>query len=170
MIPSLRTCRIIFLGLSAVMLAACQENVSYDSTLTIRNTSDIDLTEKPIRIPKAQLETGYRDEQYPVLTTGQNDTVPSQLVDVDGDGNWDELFFLLDVEKSSSTSIGLNWVEHHRNWPERTYVRFGVRPSESDTVRPAIKDTFYPKELPGVMGYQPYQTDGPSWENDKVGF
>lgn len=49
-------------------------------------------------------------------------------------------------------------------------MRFGVRSSMEGKVQPATSDTFYAHELPGVMGYQPYQTDGPSWENDKVGF
>ncbi len=82
----------------------------------------------------------------------------------------DELFFLLDLPGNSTETISLKWVDEAPKWEERTYVRFGVRPTVEDTVRPAKKDTFYPHELPGVIGYQPYQTDGPSWENDKVGF
>ncbi|QDH80452.1 DUF4861 domain-containing protein [Echinicola soli] len=158
-----------FIG--CLLVVGCEPKNGYDASISANNPSQVDLAEKPIRIPKGKLGTSDKKGMQPLLIDKRSsDTIPSQLVDTDGDGQWDELFFLLDLDQGASKEIGLSWKEVVPKWQERTYVRFGVRSSESDTVNPAKKDTFYPKELPGVMGYQPYQTDGPSWENDKVGF
>ncbi|GGF51592.1 DUF4861 domain-containing protein [Echinicola rosea] len=162
---------LFFLPLVACLsVGGCEPKVDDDASITVSNPSQIDLVQKPIRISRSALDTTYRIGMAPLLISGAEDTIPSQLVDTDGDGQWDELFFLVDLDQGTSMQIGLNWRQSVPEWKEQTYVRFGVRSSESDTVRPAKKDTFYPNELPGVMGYQPYQTDGPSWENDKVGF
>ncbi|MDN3670377.1 DUF4861 domain-containing protein [Echinicola jeungdonensis] len=152
-------------------LASCQSHSEkYDLELTISNPSSVNLNEKPVIIPREQLGEIKEGNLEVLLIRNGQDTLPSQRTDRDGDGSWDELFFLLDLPGNSAETIFLKWVDEAPQWEERTYVRFGVRPSEADTVSPAKKDTFYPDELPGVMGYQPYQTDGPSWENDKVGF
>jgi hypothetical protein len=49
-------------------------------------------------------------------------------------------------------------------------VRFGKRASESTPVHPKTRDTLLANQVHRALGYQPYQTDGPSWENDRVGF
>ncbi|AWW28749.1 DUF4861 domain-containing protein [Echinicola strongylocentroti] len=163
--------RLFSLFIGCLLVVACETKMEDDVLISASNPSQVDVSEKPVRIPKGKLGISVKKGMQPLLMDKRSsDTIPSQLVDTDGDGEWDELFFLLDLDRGASKEISLNWKTEALEWQERTYVRFGVRPSESDTVRPAKKDTFYPKELPGVMGYQPYQTDGPSWENDKVGF
>jgi hypothetical protein len=64
----------------------------------------------------------------------------------------------------------LSWTEAAIEFPKRTSIRFGVRQTVTSKVEPAASDTFYADQLPGVIGYQHYQTDGPTWENDKVAF
>lgn len=56
------------------------------------------------------------------------------------------------------------------DYAPKTAVRFGKRNSKTDSVEPRRSDTLYANQLPLSIGYQPYQTDAPSWENDKVGF
>ncbi|WP_200978404.1 DUF4861 domain-containing protein [Echinicola sp. 20G] len=153
-----------------ITLFACQSKLKEDHVVfIIENESNIDLFEKALLVPREKLVSDKENEQ-PILLTENNDTVPAQRSDMDGNGEWDNLFFLMDLPGQTEKRLTLHWTSESLNWEERTYVRFGVRPSEEDTVRPMKKHTFYPHMLPGVMGYQPYQTDGPSWENDKVGF
>lgn len=156
--------------LALAFMASCEENTEQQISLYVSNPSEIDLHEKAVVIGREKLERGYEIGKFPYLTDGQGEAIPSQLADTDADGQWDALFFLLDLDAGVSAELHLEWKEEAPNWEERTYVRFGVRHSEGDTVRPEMKHTFLPDMLPGVMGYQPYQTDGPSWENDKVGF
>lgn len=151
-------------------LASCSAPTeNHQTSIIIENPSEEPLEEKPIVIAR-DLFGNIPERKNPLLLNMDQDSVPSQLTDLDGDGQWDELFFLLDLPAQSEKTLSLQWLDKPPKWEEKTYVRFGVRPSEKDTIRPALKDIFYPNELPGVMGYQPYQTDGPSWENDKVGF
>lgn len=153
------------------ILGSCQKS-NHPIKLTIVNPEEIQLQEKPIRItrsdidPKGQWKKGW----FPFLKTSNSDTLAVQLDDLNGDGAWDEVFFLLALDPLEQKSLQFQWIQDSLVFEPRTGVRFGVRHSLEDTVHPATQDTFYPHELPGVNGYQPYQTDGPSWENDKVGF
>jgi hypothetical protein len=64
----------------------------------------------------------------------------------------------------------LKWVSTQPAFNKKTSVRFGKRMSATTPVEPATEETLYTKELPKSLGFQRYQTDGPAWENDKVGF
>ncbi|UCS92052.1 DUF4861 domain-containing protein [Echinicola marina] len=164
-----QTKQVLLFGMGA-LLFSCQQNQEKLRQLSVENLSNIDLTEKSIKVSLEELGEEGLSNQFPRLSDERGQIVPSQLIDNDGDGNLDELFFLIDLKSGEKKQLGLDWAESPAEIDQRTYVRFGVRPSVNDTVRPAKTDTFYPDMLPGVMGYQPYQTDGPSWENDKVGF
>src|SRR3546814_5990698 len=61
-------------------------------------------------------------------------------------------------------------IKDRMDYAPQTAVRFGKRDRATDPVEPRHGDTLYADLLPLSIGYQPYQTDGPSWENDKVGF
>ncbi|WP_215224938.1 DUF4861 domain-containing protein [Echinicola shivajiensis] len=152
------------------LLFSCQENEEQLFKFSVENSSKIDLKEKALKVSRTDMDEKSITSSFPNLRNEKGEFVPSQLVDEDGDGNWDQLFFLIDLESGEKKQLSLGWIDDPVEMGQRTYVRFGVRPSVNDTVRPAKVHTFYPDMLPGVMGYQPYQTDGPSWENDKVGF
>lgn len=134
------------------------------------NTSSIVLKDKPISIKRADIRTAGGEEAFPLLRTSEGDTIPSQLDDLNGDGEWDELFFVIDLAEKAEKNLLLEWVDHQPAYIPRTSVRFGKRNAADLPVQPAVADTLYAHELPKSIGYQPYQTDGPSWENDKIGF
>ncbi len=139
-------------------------------SVELQNESDLILKEKPVVLSREQVGKYWREGQYPRLTEEGKDPLPAQLDDVDGDGQWDQIFFLADFEPGEKKTLTLFWAAEPTEAEKRTSVRFGVRDSLNDVVKPRVTDVFLPHELPGVNGYQPYQTDGPSWENDKVGF
>ncbi|MEO6232707.1 MAG: DUF4861 domain-containing protein [Ferruginibacter sp.] len=138
--------------------------------ITLTNTTNIELDNKAISIKRSEITQLPAGEKSPLLITESGDTIPAQLNDVDGDRQWDELFFVTNLTAKQSVIIQLNWVDAALNFTKRTNVRFGVRPVLDSKVSPADSATFYPDQLPGVIGYQHFQTDGPTWENDKVGF
>lgn len=138
------------------------------SSFDFQNHSELALSDKPLTLARA--EVGEGQAPFPLVKTKEGKEVPAQLVDRDGDGSWDELFFVSDFKAGEKKSFSVEWVKDPPKYEVRTSVRFGVRDALEAIVEPRLKDTFYPHELPGVNGYQPYQTDGPSWENDKVGF
>lgn len=138
--------------------------------IDLKNTSSLTLNGKAISISRSKLSDIPDSIHFPLLLSQQGDTIPAQLDDLDGDGEWDELFFLVDLPANGEKEMVLQWVGAEIDFEKKTSVRFGVRGSMESSVVPSTSHTFYADMLPGVMGYQPYQTDGPSWENDKVGF
>ena len=139
-------------------------------SLELQNESDLALKDKPVVLKREEIGKYWREGQQPLVIQGQKDTLAAQLDDTDGDGEWDQLFFVTDFQPGEKKELTLFWTGNDLAFEKRTSVRFGVRDSLNDVVKPKLTDVFFPHELPGVNGYQPYQTDGPSWENDKVGF
>lgn len=138
--------------------------------IDLKNTTSLTLNGKAITISREELSNIPDSIHFPLVLSQQGDTIPAQLDDLDGDGEWDELFFLVDLPANGEKEMELKWVSSEIDFEKKTSVRFGVRASMESKVEPSTSHTFYADMLPGVMGYQPYQTDGPSWENDKVGF
>ncbi|MCG2613235.1 DUF4861 domain-containing protein [Terrimonas sp. NA20] len=151
-----------------VLAAACKSSSGSNNTINVNNTSTEYLKSKPVIVLRSQLPGN--PSGFPLITTNNGDTIPSQLDDLDGDGNWDELFFVADFKAGEERQFTLAWTEVPVKTTPKAHIRFGVRQTENSIVKPALSDTFYADQLPGVIGYQHYQTDGPTWENDKVGF
>ncbi|GAB3537673.1 hypothetical protein GCM10027443_31100 [Pontibacter brevis] len=155
------------------MLLSCQSDTE-DQTqeIVLTNQSAVALTDKAIAVKRDKLSNIPEGDMYPLLLTQAGDTVAAQLDDLDGDNAWDELFFVTDLPANGEQTLQLSWVNEQPNYTTRTSVRFGKRTSADTPVEPQISDVSYANQLPksAGYGYQPYQTDGPMWENDKVGF
>ncbi len=136
--------------------------------ITLKNTASIDLKDKAISISRNRLR--YRDNSFPLIISSNRDTIACQLDDTNGDSKWDELFFVADIPAKASISYTLTWVNVQPTYVKRTSVRFGKRMSANAVVEPATNEIVYKNDLPKTLGFQRYQTDGPTWENDKVGF
>ena len=146
-----------------------QENAE-EKEITLTNQSNIELTDKAIAIKRDEFSDLPEGELYPLLRSTEGDTIAAQLDDLDGDGQWDELFFVTNLPASGEKTVRLSWQSSQPDYTTRTSVRFGKRESGDTPVQAKTSDTLYAQGLPKSVGYQPYQTDGPSWENDKVGF
>ncbi|MBD0364886.1 MAG: DUF4861 domain-containing protein [Flavisolibacter sp.] len=160
-----------FPGLLFVGFVFCQStNKNEKQEVILTNTSSVALTDKAIAIKKSNLKNIPKGTVYPLLLSSANDTLPAQLDDLDGDGKWDELFFVVNLPANGTRAYSLHWITTMPMFQKRTSVRFGKRSSATTPVQPATSETLYRNELPKSLGFQRYQTDGPSWENDKVGF
>ena len=158
----------LFVCIPAIFCACDVHAVGH--TIILTNESSVALKDKAVTIKRNDLPTFPAGNNYPVIVNQSGDTVAVQLDDIDGDHIWDELFFVADLPASKAVTFKLSWSKTQLAHTKRTSIRFGVRRSFNERVEPATADTFYPNQLPAVMGYQRYQTDGPTWENDKVGF
>ncbi|MFG6685837.1 DUF4861 domain-containing protein [Mariniflexile sp. HNIBRBA6329] len=153
----------------AGLLASCKTSKEEQTSIRLINSSDIKLTDKAVSIKRNQLKNIDGINKYPLVVSG-TDTIPSQLNDTDGDGNWDELFFVSNFSSNEKKSIQLKWTHVQPNYIVRTSARFGKRSAIDSPVQSATEEVLLANDLPKSLGYQRYQTDGPSWENDKVGF
>ncbi len=154
------------------MLFSCQSKENQPQEVVLTNQSTVALTDKAISIKRDKLSGMPDGARYPVLLTQTGDTIAAQLDDLDGDNEWDELFFVIDLPANGEQTLQLSWASAQPDYTTRTSVRFGKRTAAESPVQPRTSDTLYANQLPksAGMGYQPYQTDGPAWENDKVGF
>jgi hypothetical protein len=111
-------------------------------------------------------------DQLPVLTDQQGEYIPCQADDVDGDGNWDELFSLYNFEKSAQEKVVIKFVspEDYPEFPVKTNLHLG---DATDNYKKLDRA----KRLEGVSYHNysglteaAFQMEGPAWENDLVGF
>ena len=160
----------IGIGLLLIFLFNQCQTAPKKIKVTLSNSSSIALTDKAISIERSQITTPETGVYHPLIISDQGDTIPSQLNDLDGDNKWDELFFVVDLPASGKKSYTLQWLDEAPKYIVRTSARFGKRSSADTPVKPAVSETLNAKDLPKSIGFQRYQTDGPSWENDKVGF
>lgn len=156
--------------LAAMLFIGCkaQQNSS-STTITLTNNSEIGLSEKAVTIKRNLIDGNESKKGFPLLIY-KKDTIPSQVNDLDGDGTWDELFLVAPFAAKEKKNIQLKWAKDAPRFPVRTSVRFGKREAENIPLQPATEESVNASQVYKKLGFQKYQTDGPSWENDKVGF
>lgn len=151
------------------LFMACLKDAE-NTNIEVSNPTSVKLSDKAICIDRSQLTETIPNGLYPYLTASNGDNIPVQLDDLDGDTLWDALFFVADIPANGKSSYSLTWKKDPQEFTPKTSVRFGKRTSKTTPVKPAQKEVLTPRQIPWTQGYQKYQTDGPTWENDKVGF
>jgi hypothetical protein len=157
------------LALATILFVGCKAQQNKEtSTITLSNNSGIELSDKAVTIKRSGIDKN-NSQNFPLLIC-KTDTIPSQVNDLDGDGKWDELFLVVNFSAKEKKTIQLKWVKDAPKFPIRTSVRFGKREAENIPLQPATAESVNAHQVYKKLGFQKYQTDGPSWENDKVGF
>lgn len=167
MMPKLKLCLPLAVTIMAFTGGKAQQKTAI-STITLSNNANIELLDKAISIKRAVIDKSYT-KTFPFLIC-KTDTIPSQVNDLDGDGKWDELFVVANFASKEKKIVQLKWVNEAPKFPIRTSVRFGKREAENIPLQPATEESVNAHQVYKKLGFQKYQTDGPSWENDKVGF
>ncbi|WP_125723062.1 DUF4861 domain-containing protein [Flavobacterium ustbae] len=165
--------RVLFylpITLATALLMSCKvsQNVS-EKTIVLKNSSSLALSQKAISIKRKDLREKNIKGTFPILLF-KTDTIPAQTNDLNGDGKWDELFFTADFLPNEEKNIQLKWSETDPKFTIKTSVRFGKREGKDLPVHPDTQEVLMANQVHKKLGYQKYQTDGPTWENDKVGF
>jgi len=110
--------------------------------------------------------------ELPVLKDLQDSFIPCQADDVDGDGSWDELYAITDLEAGAHQKIILEFIpaEEYPKFPARTNLHLG-------DARDGYRKLHQAQRLEGVSYHNyaditgaAFQMEGPAWENDLVGF
>ncbi|PIF02362.1 MAG: hypothetical protein CR996_00320 [Draconibacterium sp.] len=108
------------------------------------------------------------EEMLPVFMSADNELLPSQLDDIDGNGIWDEAAILLDMEPNETKKIKLGFVEKsgYPEFQKRTNLRLGILQDDG-----TYKEVDSYNALSCVGGFKVIaQAESVSWENDKIGF
>lgn len=116
--------------------------------------------------------TTIPENQLPVLKDIQGDLIPCQLDDLDGDGQWDELFGLSNLEAEKMLKIKISFVEkeNYPTFPARTNLHLGDAMDnyhKLDKAQRLVGVSYHNyNQITGAA----FQMEGPAWENDRVGF
>ncbi|KAF2079903.1 DUF4861 family protein [Flavobacterium sharifuzzamanii] len=157
-------------ALLTALLSSCKvsKNIT-EKTIVLKNETSLALNQKSISIKREHIGESAIKGTFPILIY-KNDTIAAQTNDLNGDGKWDEIFFTADFLPNEEKNIQLKWSQTDPKFIIKTSVRFGKREGKNLPVHPDTQEILMADQVHKKLGYQKYQTDGPTWENDKVGF
>ncbi|MEM1137684.1 MAG: DUF4861 family protein, partial [Bacteroidota bacterium] len=168
--------------LSSLLVIACgsrQELSDSKSSspllgLSINNTASFERIDEPISLKRADIEEvlGNLPSGETLLVQDENEVViPSQIDDIDMDGNWDELAFVVSLspQESKRLIITLTTLTDNHAHKNRTNIRFAHnRAGENDYT--VLEKEVRPVDHSKQNNTGKYQMEGPAWENDIVAF
>ncbi len=166
----------MFSGLVWLTLLGAGCTNSDGVTLSVRIADDdiVLWSEAPVALEWSML--GIEPTGHPVVMSGQTE-IASQVDDLDGDGQPDELFLLLDLQSNNASRITITGSEEPRFYPSRTQAVVAVRQGgrfDDDGLYVDGGD-YVPSTHVNVPTEQEQDSDwamfeGPVWESDLVGF
>ena len=143
---------------------------SKPNQITFKNTMEEERKDETIILKKADLESRFgtfETGMAPVLKAS-GELVPSQVDDLDGDGQWDELVAILSFAASESITLDVERVpeSEYPSFEKRTNLRLGMPAGEEKW-----EEVDYAEAPVGLAGFPTIsQGEGVTWENDKFGF
>lgn len=161
---------LLIISMTTLFSTSCQR--STDFRVVLENNTTIDRVDEAVAITRSQLEAAMGEipaGRYPVLTGLSGEIIPSQYDDLTGDGRWDEMFFLVSLDRQSQVSLklGLADADDIPTFPARSNIRF-ARIQDGNEYIPLISARRFDAN-DGLTGGA-FQMEGPAWENDLVGF
>ncbi len=161
---------------SLFLLAACNSDKKSSISFEVENPGKDPRNSALVLLSREEISkkaNGKTADWYEVMA-GDN-IISSQLDDLDGDGRWDELAFLYDFKAGEKLSVQLLRKESAPSNASvaKAHVRH-MRKLENNSFGPSLTTDsidgtqqatdFNKQKLP------PFLTEGPAWENDRVGF
>ena len=158
------------------------------STLKVQNTSDSDFKNVPVTVTKEQLLNQIQQvqvkgsaKQSKIQSASSNATLSlfvdgeaiiSQQDDLDGDGNWDELVFLIDIQANSDVSVRVENLPTNKMMPRNnnTNIRFAQFSNTEKTTANELMSLSRKAEGLADDYARQFQMEGPAWENQHIGF
>ncbi|MDA3823513.1 MAG: DUF4861 domain-containing protein [Bacteroidales bacterium] len=159
--------KIIFLLLGGIMLS-CSSNDK--NTIVLENSSAFDRVDAGIAIPFSSIEAqcAKNVDLLPVLKDEEGQLIPTQLDDMDGDGQWDEMFLVTNFKGLEKKKVTLAFVAASE-YPEFE-IRTNIRFAKKDVVYKEVNFATREKHALNYLTQEIWQMEGMAWENDKVGF
>jgi len=143
--------------------------VSESPFVTLSNSSDQQLLNKPVTIARSNFNT--KADQFLILKTENGEAIPVQHDDLDGDGQWDELSLLINFQPKEEVKLEYVLVTQNDlpQFPDRTSAHLGHSPERNKAFTPTSKHT-RPSDHTAQSTPFLYQYEGPGWESELVAF
>ena len=163
---------ITFLSLLLMIsfFSACSPEPN-EAIITINNPGKSDRIDEGITISRKEIiEKIGKSAKHtvPAVFNAENQIIPFQLDDLNGDGEWDELFFVISVKAKNTKEVLLKSVNQQDipSFKARTNVRFA-------DIKPPFKELTTAERLSSTdtkISQKYFQMEGPAWENEYVAF
>lgn len=139
----------------------------------LSNSSGVSRTEDPVILSRetvAEFVDIPSDGKVAVLSLDGKE-IPSQMDDLNGDGRWDELVFLANIERNTKQDIRIRWVSTEKSpyFPRRTHGLLGVDALGLGKYE-SQKQDLMPEGLSQEQLLARYQLGGPAIENEQIAF
>lgn len=137
--------------------------------IQIKNTSTFDRIDEGVTITRKRIADKLQEtKDFQPAVYHKDELIPFQLDDLDGDGNWDELFFVIDVPANQTLDFNIRAIKEGSipDFKARTNVRFA-------DIKPPFKELTTAKRLSSTdtkISQKYFQMEGPAWENEYVAF
>ena len=157
----------LILSLTAFLfiLTACQ----HQTNISFKNEMAVERPDEVIVLTRAEVEKklAIPDGQLPIFKFSGK-TIPSQIDDLDGDGNWDEVVLVFDFNANEYIEAEIESVAKsaYPEFEKRTNLRLGIKQNDG-----SYKEVDNYKAVPHTEEFKIIsQGEGVTWENDKIGF
>jgi len=151
----------------AAILFSCTNE---KNSLVFENSMDEERLDEVLILTRDALagKVELKDGLLPVFKLENGQLAPSQLDDLDNDGNWDEAAILLDFSPNETKKIKVDFLEqgNYPGFEKRTNLRLAIK--QEDGSYEEVDQYF---ALPCDDGFEVIaQAESVNWENDKIGF
>lgn len=151
----------------ATVLSAC----SSSTTIELKNEMAQARKDAPIVINRADVKKLVGEipaDKILVVLDAQGKYIPSQVDDLDQDGQWDELALVCDFTAKEVKKFKVNFVDADKapKYTIRTNVHLGL--GNKETGFKATDHAFSPEGFVGIP--MAYQSESVAWESDVMGF
>jgi len=140
------------------------------STYTFENPLDSPRKDEVIMLERSEISDYVEFEKgtLPVFKSPDGDFVPTQVDDLDGDGEWDEVVLVTDFEAGETLVMEIDFFPENEypKFEKRTNLRLGITQEDG-----SFKEVDNYEALPCDNGFEIIaQGESVNWENDKIGF
>lgn len=147
------------------LLASCtqQPTISFENPLAKERTDEVIVLTREEIASKIALEAG----KLPVFKIDEK-TIASQVDDLDGDGSWDEIVLLVNMQANEKIEATIQLVAEsdYPKTEKRTNLRLGIKQEDG-----TYKEVDNYKAIPVSEPFKIIaQGEGVTWENDKIAF
>ena len=158
------------------LIASC--STDHEGQLTITNPAEIERRDELIELTRQVIEAKVGKippGKYAVINTKDNKPVVLQYDDLDNDGNWDEAAFLYSLKPKEEISFSIAVADAPASIKAvvKAHARHKRKNADNSFGDDLVKDSIPPGQAATDFTKQPlppFLTEGPAWENDKVGF
>ena len=148
-----------------LLILSCKQ----EHRITITNPLNIERKNEVVVLTRDQVaeKVGITKGFLPIFRSGEQ-TLPSQMDDMNHDGQWDEIAILLSFKAGESKQVILEMIpeDNYPKFEKRTNLRLGIE-QENGTYREVDDYTAIPHTEPFKIIAQ---GESVSWENDKIAF